>query len=111
MKIELKRVKVMVLAFCLETNTILVATQVLTSLVTHTIISSDATELPLEMEIDKIGGLFTLGKRILHKSTVDFLIKNFEFEYPTVMFHIVTGLMSFTVAQALRVRCALRKYR
>ena len=40
----------MVLAFCLETNTILVATQVLTSLATHTIISSDATELPLEME-------------------------------------------------------------
>jgi hypothetical protein len=111
MKIELKRVKVMVLAFCLETNTILVATQVFTSLATHTIISSDATELPLEMENDKIGGLFTLGKMILLKSPVDFLIKNFEFEYPTVMFHIVTGLMSFTVAQALRVRYALRKYR
>jgi hypothetical protein len=101
----------MVLAFCLETNTILVATQVLTSLATHTIISSDATELPLEMENDKIGGLFTLGKRDLHKSTVDFLIKNFEFEYTTVRFHFVTGLMSFTVAQALRVRYALRKYR
>jgi hypothetical protein len=73
----------MVLVFCLETNTILVATQVLTSLATHTIISSDATELPLEMENDKIGGLFTLVKRNLHKSTVDFLIKNFEFEYTT----------------------------
>ena len=49
--------------------------------------------------------------RDLHKSTVDFLIKNFEFEYTTVRFHFVTGLMSFTVAQALRVRYALRKYR
>jgi hypothetical protein len=49
--------------------------------------------------------------RDLRKSTVDFLIKNFEFEYTTVMFHFVTGMMSFTVAQALRVRYALRKYR
>jgi hypothetical protein len=37
--------------------------------------------------------------RDLRKSTVDFLIKNFEFEYTTVMFHFVTGMMSFTVAR------------
>ncbi|KAL3804496.1 hypothetical protein HJC23_002535 [Cyclotella cryptica] len=100
----------MVLAFCLETNTIFVATQVLTSLATQTSTSKDATELPLDMENDKIGGLFILGRREVHQSMVDFLIKNFEFEYTTVRFHFVTGLMSFTVAQALRVRYALRKY-
>ena len=100
----------MVLAFCLETNTIFVATQVLTSLATQTSTSKDSTELSLEMENDKIGGLFTLGRREVHQSMVDFLIKNFEFEYTTVRFHFVTGLMSFTVAQALRVRYALRKY-
>jgi hypothetical protein len=101
----------MVLAFCLEANTIFVATQVLTSLATHTMVSTDATELPLELDTDKIGGLFTLGKRDGTQSMVDFLIKNFEFEYTTVRFHFVTGLMSFTIAQALRVRYALRKYR
>ncbi|KAL7479918.1 hypothetical protein ACHAW6_005636 [Cyclotella cf. meneghiniana] len=99
----------MVLAFCLETNTIFVATQVLTSLAT-TSTSKYSTELSLEMENDKIGGLFTLGRREVHQSMVGFLIKNFEFEYTTVRFHFVTGLMSFTVAQALRVRYALRKY-
>ena len=99
----------MVLAFCLEANTIFVATQVLTSLATHTKVATDATELSLELDSDKIGGLFTLGKR--DQSMVDFLIKNFEFEYTTVRFHFVTGLMSFTIAQALRVRYALRKYR
>lgn len=99
----------MVLAFCLETNTIFVATQVLTSLAT-TSTSKYSTELSLEMENDKIGGLFTLGRREAHQSMVGFLIKNFEFEYTTVRFHFVTGLMSFTVAQALRVRYALRKY-
>ena len=88
------------------------ATQVLTSLATHTRVSTDAQELPLDtvLENDSIGGLFTLGKQS-HQSMIDWLIKNFEFEYTTVRFHFVTGLMSFTVAQALRVRYALRKYR
>ena len=88
----------MVLAFCLEANVIFVATQVLTSLATHTMVSTDATELSLD-EDDNIGRLFTLGKRDSHQSMVDFLIKNFEFEYTTVRFHFVTGLMSFTIAQ------------
>jgi hypothetical protein len=99
----------MVLAFCLETNTIFVATQVLTSLATQTMTSTD-NELPLEAESDKIGGLFTFKKEVA-QSMVDFLIKNFEFEYTTVRFHFVTGLMAFTLAQALRIRYALRKYR
>eukprot|EP00956_Cyclotella_meneghiniana_P032005 scaffold86042_cov80-Cyclotella_meneghiniana.AAC.3 len=62
-------------------------------------VSTDATELSLD-EDDNIGRLFTLGKRDSHQSMVDFLIKNFEFEYTTVRFHFVTGLMSFTIAQA-----------
>ena len=96
----------MVLAFCLEANVIFVATQVLTSLATHTMISTDATELSLD-EGDNIGRLFTLGKRDSHQSMVDFLIKNFEFEYTTVRFHFVTGLMSFTIAQVSLMICAL----
>lgn len=85
------------------------ATQVLTSLATQTMTSTD-NELPLEAESDKIGGLFTFKKEVA-QSMVDFLIKNFEFEYTTVRFHFVTGLMAFTLAQALRIRYALRKYR
>lgn len=76
----------MVLAFSLELSTIFVATQVSTQLATATI-NSKAPSL------------------------VCFLVRDFELEYSAVRSHFVTGLLSFTVAQALRVRYALRKYR
>mmetsp|Transcript_20729 Transcript_20729/g.44816 ORF Transcript_20729/g.44816 Transcript_20729/m.44816 type:complete len:233 (-) Transcript_20729:1466-2164(-) len=97
----------MVLAFSLETNTIFVATQVLTSLATAQV--NKPPDLPLGVEADKVGGIFNRRKEV-PQSMVDFLITNYEFEYATVRFHFVTGLMSFTIAQALRVRYALRKY-
>lgn len=52
-----------------------------------------------------------IGRHKVTTSLVDFLLKNFEYEYATVRCHFVTGLISFTIATALRVRYALRKYR
>jgi len=64
------------------------------------------------IDSEKGGGLFFgMGKKEIPQSMVDFLIANFEFEYATCRFHFVTGILSFTVATALRVRYALRKYR
>ncbi|KAL7532664.1 hypothetical protein ACHAWF_004206 [Thalassiosira exigua] len=98
----------MVLAFSLETFTIFVATQVLTQLATAQRL------VPLDVDVDheKIGrGFFSMGARKeVHQSMVDFLLKNFEFEYATCRAHFMTGLLSFTIATALRVRYALRKY-
>lgn len=99
----------MILSFCLEVHTIFVATQVLTQLATA------QSVIPHEIDVgdkDKVGGLFSMrAAKEAHQSMIDFLISNFEFEYATVRLHFVTGLLSFTVAQALRVRYALRKYR
>ena len=81
----------MVLAFSLEISTIFVSTQVSTQLATST--WSPNTRL--------LGNL----------SLVDFLVSEFELEYSIVRGHFLTGLLSFTIAQALRVRYALRKYR
>lgn len=81
----------MVLAFSLEISTIFVSTQVSTQLATST--WSPSTRL--------LGNL----------SLVDFLVSEFELEYSIVRGHFLTGLLSFTIAQALRVRYALRKYR
>jgi hypothetical protein len=102
----------MVLAFCLETNTIFVATQVLTELAT----ASPQRMVPLvplesNLSLGADGGFFGLKSKKDVQSMVDFLIANFEFEYATCRFHFVTGLLCFTVATALRVRYALRKYR
>jgi len=93
----------MVLAFSLETNTIFIATQVLTQLATAQRIDSVEATQPTE-------GFFH-RKVNQHKSLVDFLISEFEFEYVTVRSHFVNGLLCFTLAQCLRVRYALRKYR
>ena len=98
----------MVLAFSLETNTIFVATQVLTQLATAT--GHHEELFNAQLDEDRIGGMFSMRREVT-SSMVDFLLKNFEFEYCTVRFHFFTGLLSFTVAQALRVRYALRKYR
>jgi len=99
----------MVLSFCLEVHTIFVATQVLTQLATA------QSVIPHEIDLgdkDLVGGLFSMrATKDVHQSMIDFLISNFEFEYATVRLHFVTGLLSFTVAQALRVRYALRKYK
>mmetsp|Transcript_12207 Transcript_12207/g.28733 ORF Transcript_12207/g.28733 Transcript_12207/m.28733 type:complete len:243 (-) Transcript_12207:25-753(-) len=81
----------MVLAFSLEISTIFVSTQVSTQLATSS--WSPSTRL--------------LG----NMSLVDFLVKEFELEYTMVRGHFMTGLLSFTIAQALRVRYALRKYK
>mmetsp|Transcript_17985 Transcript_17985/g.33518 ORF Transcript_17985/g.33518 Transcript_17985/m.33518 type:complete len:303 (+) Transcript_17985:354-1262(+) len=101
----------MVLAFSLETFTIFVATQVLTQLATA------QQFVPMELNGDNSehqsigGGFFNLGaKKELHVSMIDFLMKNFEFEYATCRCYFMTGLLSFTVATALRLRYALRKY-
>ncbi|KAL7540096.1 hypothetical protein ACHAXR_009866 [Thalassiosira sp. AJA248-18] len=100
----------MVLAFSLETFTIFVATQVLTQLATaQRVVPLDSSS---ELNLDAVNisrGFFS--KKEVHQSMVDFLIKNFEFEYATCRVHFVTGLLSFTFATALRVRYALRKYR
>jgi hypothetical protein len=99
----------MILSFCLEVHTIFVATQVLTQLATA------QSVVPHEIDLgdkDLVGGLFSMrATKDAHQSMIEFLIKNFEFEYATVRLHFVTGLLSFTVAQALRVRYALRKYK
>ena len=98
----------MVLSFCLEVHTIFVSTQVLTQLATA------QSVVPHEIDVgdkDMVGGLFSMRAKSVHQSMIDFLISNFEFEYATVRLHFVTGLLSFTVAQALRVRYALRKYK
>lgn len=99
----------MVLSFCLEVHTIFVATQVLTQLATA------QSVIPHEIDLgdkDLVGGLFRMrSTKDVHQSMIDFLISNFEFEYATVRLHFVSGLLCFTVAQALRVRYALRKYR
>mmetsp|Transcript_19205 Transcript_19205/g.38751 ORF Transcript_19205/g.38751 Transcript_19205/m.38751 type:complete len:227 (-) Transcript_19205:1257-1937(-) len=78
----------MVLSFSLEISTIFISTQVSTRLATFTFVDSDASI-----------------------SLVDFLVREFEFEYSAVRTHFLSGLLSYTVAQALRVRYALRKYR
>ena len=103
----------MVLAFSLETFTIFVATQVLTQLAT----AQRVAVIPVdESSINNLTGqdtkgFFRLGTtKEVHQSMVDFLISNFEFEYATCRFHFVTGLLSFAIATALRVRYALRKY-
>jgi hypothetical protein len=75
----------MVFAFSLETSTIFVATQVSTQLATATIDSKAS-------------------------SLVCFLVRDFEFEYCAVRSHFFTGLLSFTIAQALRVRYTLCNY-
>jgi hypothetical protein len=72
--------------------------------------------VPLESNLSLVdgagaGGFFGLKSKKDVQSMVDFLIANFEFEYATCRFHFVTGLLCFTVATALRVRYALRKYR
>ena len=104
----------MVLAFCLETFTIFVATQVLTELATASP-QRMVPLIPLESNLslgDEVGkGFFGMKSKKDVQSMVDFLIANFEFEYATCRFHFVTGLLCFTVATALRVRYALRKYR
>lgn len=101
----------MVLAFSLETFTIFVATQVLTQLATaQRVVPLDGMDM-LDHQEQMVGGFFSLGAKKEHGSMVDFLISNFEFEYATCRFHFVTGLLSFTIATALRVRYALRKYR
>jgi hypothetical protein len=105
----------MVLAFCLETFTIFVATQVLTELATASP-QRMVPLVPLESNLSLVdgagaGGFFGLKSKKDVQSMVDFLIANFEFEYATCRFHFVTGLLCFTVATALRVRYALRKYR
>lgn len=104
----------MVLAFCLETFTIFVATQVLTELATASP-QRMVPLVPLESNLSLVdevgGGFFGLKSKKEVQSMVDFLIANFEFEYATCRFHFVTGLLCFTVATALRVRYALRKYR
>jgi len=81
----------MVLSFSLEISTIFVSTQVSTQLATS--MWSPSTKL--------LGNL----------SLVDFLVSEFELEYSIVRGHFLTGLLSFTIAQALRVRYKLRKYR
>ncbi len=99
----------MVLAFSLETFTIFVATQVLTSLATaQRLVPISSANLE---DQEKVVGSFFRGKKDDHQSMIDFLITNFEFEYATCRLHFVTGLLSFTVATALRVRYALRKYK
>lgn len=81
----------MVLAFSLEISTIFVSTQVSTQLATST---------------------WSPNTRFLSNlSLVDFLVSEFELEYSIVRGHFLTGLLSFTIAQSLRVRYALRKYR
>ena len=85
----------MVLAFSLETFTIFVATQVLTQLAT----SQRVVQMDVDTEV------------VDFESMVDFLKRFYEFEYATCRLHFVTGLLCFTVATALRVRYALRKYR
>jgi hypothetical protein len=107
----------MVLAFSLETFTIFVATQVLTELATATA-QRMVPLVPFESNVslvdqEKFGGGFfgKIGAKKEPQSMVDFLIANFEFEYATCRFHFVTGILCFTVATALRVRYALRKYR
>ena len=106
----------MVLAFSLETFTIFVATQVLTQLATAQrmvpLVPLETSNVSGLIESERgSGGFFGLGKKDIPQSMVDFLIANFEFEYATCRFHFVTGILCFTVATALRVRYALRKYR
>mmetsp|Transcript_36567 Transcript_36567/g.64087 ORF Transcript_36567/g.64087 Transcript_36567/m.64087 type:complete len:306 (-) Transcript_36567:94-1011(-) len=102
----------MVLAFSLETFTIFVATQVLTQLATAQSMVPVGSNLDLGIDDENVSrGFFTMGaKEEVHLSMIDFLIKNFEFEYATCRCHFVTGLLCFTVATALRVRYAMRKY-
>lgn len=100
----------MVLAFSLETFTIFTATQVLTQLATAQRVVPLDSEAGLET-LAGVSGFFGMGRKDAHVSMIDFLINNFEFEYTTCRLHFVTGLLAFTVATALRVRYALRKYR
>lgn len=95
----------MVFAFSLETFTIFIATQVLTQLATaQRVVPLDGVDV--DQANNMVRGFFSIGA----KKMIDFLISNFEFEYATCRFHFVTGLISFTIATALRVRYALRKY-
>ena len=96
----------MVLAFSLETFTIFLATQVLTQLATTT-----RYEWLDHAGEETKKGLFRLrSSTSQYSSMVDFLLNNYEYEYATCRFHIVSGLLSFAMATALRVRYALRKY-
>lgn len=100
----------MVLAFSLETFTIFTATQVLTQLATAQRVSLVDAEINSDA-LSGASGFFGGGGKDVHVSLIDFLMKNFEFEYATCRLHFVTGLLTFAVATALRVRYALRKYR
>jgi hypothetical protein len=104
----------MILSFSLEISTIFVSTQVSTQLATS--IYSSASSSASSGGIGGIGGIGVGGttqggiEAEVSKSVVDFIIKEFEFEYTLVRCHFLTGLITFTVAQALRVRYILRKY-
>jgi len=87
----------MILSFSLEISTIFVSTQVSTYLSTSTFATAG-------------GSSNSGGDTIISKSVVDFIIKEFEFEYTLVRCQFLTGLITFTIAQALRVRYILRKY-
>jgi len=86
----------MILSFSLEISTIFVSTQVSTYLSTSSFATTTVTAVGSESDIPK--------------SVVDFIIKEFEFEYTLVRCQFLTGLITFTIAQALRVRYILRKY-
>ena len=104
----------MILSFSLETFTIFVATQVLTQLATaqRVAVIPVGTGINNLTDGEKVSGFFRLGSsKEVHQSMVDFLLSNFEYEYATCRFHFFTGLLSFCIATALRVRYALRKYR
>lgn len=103
----------MILSFSLETFTIFVATQVLTQLATaQRVAVIPVSSINNLTDGEKVSGFFRLGSsKEVHQSMVDFLLSNFEFEYATCRFHFFTGLLSFCIATALRVRYALRKYR
>ena len=94
----------MILSFCFEISTIFVSTQVSTQLATSTYSSTSNTGSIIG------GGGGTGGGIVISKSVIDFIIKEFEFEYTLVRCHFLLGLILFTIAQALRVRYILRKY-
>lgn len=75
----------MLVSFALEVNVIFMTTQVSTQMATATF-DGEATSL------------------------VALLIREFEFEYVTTRFQFVSGLLTYIMAQGLRVRYQLRKY-
>ena len=44
------------------------------------------------------------------KSLIDMLIREFEYEYCSVRAQFITGMLTFLLAQGLRVRYSLRRY-